>query len=899
MLPDAVEDLIERSAAPPSSRRTIERVVAEQPGAAERLGGDERLAAAVVAVAGASRHLARVVEAGRGALDVLAHLDDRPELREVTAGELLAWKEREYLRIAARDLLDLDALESTVTAISALARDVLTEAAALGGDGRPDSAERLAVIGMGKLGGGELNYASDIDVMFVGEGEPGSLERRARRVMDAARPCFRVDANLRPEGRDGPLVRGLASYEAYWHRWAEPWEFQALLKAKAVAGDAALQDGFDRAAASHLWSRVFSADDLRSMRHLKARTEAELARKGLTDREVKRGRGGIRDIEFAVQLLQLVHGRLDTDLRSPNTLAALGELATAGYVDPDDAAQLADAYRFLRRLEHRLQLYDGTQVYAMPTQALERTRIARTLGFRDTSQASALEQLDAELARHQATVRGIHERLYFRPLLEAFASGDVEMLSRPGAIEARLSAFGFSDGLRTRAAVNELTRGFSRSSRLMQQMLPLLLGWLSDSPDPDLGLLNLRNLVADRQRASVLTPAFRESPETARRLCHLVGTSRLAAEALQRNVDIAERLADPAKLRTAPKGELVEKARLAVGWREELEERQGALKRWKERHFLGIVARDVLHGAPISEVGAGITALAEASLEAALEALEPALPFAVIALGRFAGAELSYASDLDVVFVYDGLSPSDFEEATRLAMSLRRFVDGPTPVERIWDVDLDLRPEGKQGPVARSVEGYATYFHKWALVWERQAMARARPVAGDAAVAARFMALLDDFVWEPRLSNDDMREIRRMKARIERERIPIGQDPAFHLKLGRGSLSDVEWTAQLLQLRWAVPEPSTMRALERLAHQQLLDPAEAAILAEAYRFCEATRNRLYLVRGRPSPALPQDANEMTWLARSLGTTPSELRDRYRRVTRRARTVMEQRFYGRG
>ena len=232
-------------------------------------------------------------------------------------------------------------------------------------------------------------------------------------------------------------------------------------------------------------------------------------------------------------------------------------------------------------------------------------------------------------------------------------------------------------------------------------------------------------------------------------------------------------------------------------------------------------------------------------------------------------------------------------------MSLRRFVDGPTPVERIWDVDLDLRPEGKQGPVARSIEGYATYFDRWALMWERQAMARARPVAGDSDVAARFMALLDDFVWEPRLSNDDVREIRRMKARIERERIPIGQDPAFHLKLGRGSLSDVEWTAQLLQLMWTVPEPSTLRALERLVRQGLLDPADAAVLTEAYRFCEATRNRLYLVRSRPSPSLPEDPNEMMWLARSLGTTPSELREHYRRVTRRARAVMERRFYGRG
>ena len=493
-------------------------------------------------------------------------------------------------------------------------------------------------------------------------------------------------------------------------------------------------------------------------------------------------------------------------------------------------------------------------------------------------------------------MRSIHERLYFRPLLEAFAAGDDELLGRPGAIEARLAAFGFSDGLRTRAAVRELTRGLTRTSRLMQQMLPLLLGWLSESPDPDLGLLNVRNLASDRRRAEELTRSFRESPESARSLCLLVGTTRLAAETLQRDVELVDRLPHAEQLRTLPKVELVDRAWRAIEWRDEVPDRQRALKRWKDRHLLGVIARDVLHGAPVAKVDGDITALAEASLEVALASVAPKVPFAVIALGRFAGGELSYASDLDVVLAYEGTTPADFEEATRTAMGLRRFVDGATPAERIWDLDLDLRPEGKQGPVARSLDGYAKYFHRWALAWERQAMARARPVAGDPEVAARFMALLEDFVWEPGVSADDLRDIRRMKARIERERIPIGDDPAFHLKLGRGSLSDVEWTAQLLQLRWGVRSPSTMGALELLTEQGLLDAGDADVLASAYRYCEATRNRLYLVRSRPGSSLPREATELLWLARSLGTTPSELREQYRRVTRRARKVMERVFY---
>jgi [glutamine synthetase] adenylyltransferase / [glutamine synthetase]-adenylyl-L-tyrosine phosphorylase len=888
-----VDEAIERSASPADSRRVIERLVAAGPDAANVLADDPELVAATVAVTGVSRSLSRVVETDPEALSVLAALDERPPVGGDSVDELVRWKTREELRIAARDLLGLDPLELTTAAIATLARDVLAAAHRLLA---PEGAS-LAVIAMGKLGGNELNYASDIDLMFVGEGDLEVLTRTARRLIEVARSCYRVDAGLRPEGKAGPLVRSLASFEAYWDRWAEPWEFQALLKARAVAGDAELGAEFDEAAGRRLWSRVFSADDLRELRQLKARSERELARRGLTDREVKRGRGGIRDIEFAVQLLQLVHGRLDPDLRSPTTLTALAELGTAGYVDEEDAGQLADAYRFLRSLEHRLQLRDSTQVYAMPVADDERRRIARSLGLRDAAGASALEQLDAALARHQATVRMIHERLYFRPLLEAFASGDEELLSRPGAVEARLSAFGFSDGPRTRAAVRELTRGLTRSSRLMQQILPLLLGWLAESPDPDLGLLNVRNLVSDPRRSAEFTRVFRESPEAARRLCHLVGTTRLTADALQRNPDLVARLPEPARLITRDRTDLVGSATLALDWRDEVEQRQRALRRWKDRHLLGVIARDVLHDSPVTDVGAGVTAIAEASLEAALGAFGSSLPLAVIALGRFGGAELSYASDLDVVFVYEGSAPSDFEEATRLAMDLRRFVAGATPAERIWNVDLDLRPEGKQGPVARSVEGYSAYFHRWAHVWERQAMLRARPVAGDPDVGQRFMALLEEFVWEPGLSVDDVREIRRIKARIERERIPPGEDPAFHLKLGRGSLSDVEWTVQLLQLRWGVRCPATTGALEALVDHGVLAPSDADLLGTAYRFCEETRNRLFLVASGPGDALPpQESALLRWLARSLETTPSELREDYRRVTRRARRVMERLFY---
>ena len=485
-------------------------------------------------------------------------------------------------------------------------------------------------------------------------------------------------------------------------------------------------------------------------------------------------------------------------------------------------------------------------------------------------------------------------------MLEAFAAEDEELLSRPGAIEARLQAFGFSDGMRTRAAVRELTRGLTRSSRLMQQILPLLLGWLAESPDPDLGLLNVRNLCSDPRRSAEFIRAFRESPEAARQLCCLVGTTRLAADVLQRNPELVDRLPDASRLATQERADLVESARLALGWRSELEERQRALQRWKDRHLFGVMARDVLHERHRRRGRRGRhgdrrgRAARPRWRRSSRRCRSPS---------SLSGASVAPSCRTPVTSTWCSSTRG------RRRASTRRRCGWPwacaasspvsTPTERIWNIDLDLRPEGKQGPLARSVDAFATYFHRWAYVWERQAMLRARPVAGDAGVAQRFMDLLEEFVWEPGLSEDDAREIRRTKARVERERMPPGEDPDFHLKLGRGSLSDVEWTVQLAQLRHGVRSPSTMGALDALATEGVLSPGDAEELASAYRLCETIRNRLYLVAADARDALPaQGSTMLLWLARSLDTTPAQLREDYRRATRRARRVVERLFYDR-
>jgi len=886
VLPRQIAEAAERSASPAAVGAALARLVERDPTLGERLGHDGSLRTALVAVLGASRSLTALCETDPAAVEVLAALDHREACGAGSPDDLVRWKRLELLRIAARDLVGMDGLEEVGSGLARMADDVFAAAWRL--TGTPS----IAVVAMGKYGGRELNYASDVDVLFVGSGDVGP-------ALELARRCFRVDADLRPEGRDGVLVRSLDSYRSYWRRWAKTWEFQALLKARAAAGDAGLGTDFAGAASEVLWSRPFGADEVRQVRQMKARAEGEMVRRGLFYRELKRGRGGIRDVEFAVQLLQLVHGHADPSLRSPTTLVALGELASAGYIARDDAGRLAEAYRFLRTVEHRLQLWDEGQVHAVPTGGESLERLARVCGFR----GDAVGGLLRVLRYHQTAARSLHEQIFFRPLLEAFSG--VKALSAgmsDAAIDERLAAFGFAEARRTREALAELTRGLTRRSRLMQQFLPLLLEWLSDSPDPDGGLLGLRTLAAGSHRADTLARMFRDAPDGGRRLCLVLGGSRLVGAGLAHHPDLVADFADPGLPRAVTREDLREMAGRTLAARR-VDERVGALRRFREYHELAVMVRDLLDRSTGEEVARELTVLAEVVLEEALALARAATgvngAVAVIAMGRFGGSDLSYASDLDVMLVHDGHSAEDHEAAEHLAAELRRRVNGPTPAERLWTLDLGLRPEGKHGPLTRSLAGYEQYYARWAHTWERQALLRSRFAAGDAELGARFAAVANQFLGQG-VTELEEREIRRIKARIERERIPATDDPDFHLKLGRGGLSDVEWTVQLLQLRHRVwGQPGTLAALAALAGGGHVTEQDADTLAAAYRYCERARNRLYLTRGAPGDALPARADQLGKLARSLLTTGPELREEYRRVTRRCREVVERLFYDGG
>jgi glutamate-ammonia-ligase adenylyltransferase len=876
---------------PPWLSHHLHTLVDAQPWLLDELATIEDAAKRLVLVVGTSEAFWRMLIRSRRAVEIaIKGGSPSQQISTATPDELVELKQLELLHLAVRDLTGMDRLEDTLAGLTRLGEAVLSRSLQLA------EARSCSVIAMGKLGGRELNYASDIDLLLAHRenGPPGEL----RDLVAIASRCYRIDLALRPEGRAGPLSRTIASYKNYWDRWAEPWEFQALLKARPIAGDEALGRAFADALHERIWSRSWGSEELSLLRSQKVRSETLIEARGINQREVKRGRGGIRDIEFAVQILQLVHGPRDQTIRSSNTLEAVDALAKAGYVAPLDAEALADDYRYLRRLEHRLQLVELQPQYALPSDPVSLERLARSMGYAASAGSSAAEAMERELRERRQRCRSVFERIYFRPLLEAFskplppaAQAPEEHLSEE-VVSQRLRAFGFPDISRTRLALLELTTGLGRASRLMGQLLPVILDWLAGSPNPELGLLGLRRLAERPHVRARLLEAFRESPEIARRLCLLLGASSIFTEVLLRRPEMLTEVGEDASLRIPSREEVFNQAMSAISIRPDPARARRALLGIREEAIFRIAAADLLRVVNLQEVQAGLTNVAEGLLGAAVDFLSPEPEFTVVAMGSFGAEELSYGSDLDLVIVCETDRPS----SDRI-QALLRFLRGSAPTEQLYSVDTQLRPEGRSGEVVRSIAAYRRYFASWAEAWERQAFLRARPVAGNQALAEEFVQAVDEFVWGTPLSEDGVRQIRRLKARVEKERIRPPDDPQFHLKLGRGSLSDVEWTVQLSQLLSRVRNRSTLSALRELESKGVFSPEEATALRESYVFCSQVRNRVYLVEGRPADSLPLAPEVLRPLALSLETTPTQLRETYRRVTRRARSVVESRFYG--
>lgn len=834
------------------------------------------------------------------------------------------------LQIAARDLAGFAPMEVVAGWLTELADAVLGAALAVARAGLPRDATPCAftIIGMGKCGARELNYVSDVDVIFVAEAREGSDEDEALRTATALatgvmRACnqvtaegniWEVDAALRPEGKQGALVRTLASHVGYYERWASTWEFQALLKARPAAGDVALGEAYLDAISPFVWSaadRDGFVDDVQAMRR---RVEAHIPSTA-ADRELKLGPGGLRDVEFSVQLLQLVHGRSDVMLRSPNTMLALESLATWGYVGRDDAASLAEAYRFLRTLEHRLQLYRLRRTHTMPDDESDLRRLARAVGYR----ADPVEQLTKEWKRHAREVRRIHEKLFYRPLLQAVARLDAgEARLTADAAEQRLRALGYADPAGALRHLQALTSGVSRRASIQRTLLPVLLGWFADGPDPDAGLLAFRRVSDELGATHWYLRLLRDESVAAERMAHVLASSRYATELLLRAPDGVQMLADDDELVPRTLQTLVTEALSTAERHDDPAKAVASLRASRRRELFRISVAELTQHAPIDQAGIAISDVATATITGALAVAKRSIAaehplvdrirFAVIGMGRFGGRELGLASDADVMFVYD--APADIDEtaagkaAFALANELRTLLMAPS-ADPPLEIDADLRPEGRQGPLVRSLASYAAYYERWSSPWEAQALLRAAPIAGDADLGAEFIALIDPLRYPvDGLTAEHVMEIRRLKARMEAERLPRGADPALHVKLGRGGLSDVEWVVQLLQIQHAhaIPDlrtPQTLPALHAAAEAGLITVDDAVILRDAWRMATSVRNANILVRDRPSDMVPTDIGELRAIGYALGyplENPGQVLEDYQRLTRRARNVVERVFY---
>jgi glutamate-ammonia-ligase adenylyltransferase len=825
---------------------------------------------------------------------------------------------RELVSIAGRDLDGATSFVESSGELADLAMATLGAALRIASDGDPEaSACRLAVIAMGKTGGRELNYCSDVDVIFVQEGDAQVATRLASTMMricsehTAAGAIWEVDANLRPEGRDGPLVRTLASHVNYYERWATAWEFQALLKARYAAGDAELAADYLAAIRPMVWDASAKPDFVDAARAMRQRVIQNIP-SNQRDRELKLGVGGLRDVEFAVQLLQLVHGRGDESLRSPTTLIALAELTKRGYVGRRDGAALEDAYEFLRTLEHRIQLFRLRRTHLMPDDDESLRRIGRSMGYRH----NPADDLDKEWRAHRRVVRRLHQKLFYRPLLEAVAAIPTEGLRlTPEAARERLEALGFSDPKRALADIQALTSGVSRRASIQRSLLPAVLDWLAESPMPDAGLHAFRRVSESLGDSPWYLRHLRDEGTAAERLAQTLGSSRYVSELLMRSPDSVALLGDDDELVPHDVDRLDLEMQQAVERSTSVRGAARAIRRLRRRELTRISAADTLGRLDIRQVGEALSDISAATLTAALEASigsferdhgDMPTHFAIVLMGRLGGREVGYSSDADVMFVHQPVDGAGEVEAanaaTKVATSLRAMLASPS-ADPPLEVDADLRPDGRNGPLVRSLDAYRTYYAQWSAVWEAQALLRARPAIGDPGLCAAFTELIDPLRWpESGIPDDDVREIRRIKARVDSERLPRGADPATHFKLGRGGLADLEWTVQLLQMQHAhaVPGLRTTRTVDAIgaaAESELITAADAESLIEAWRFVSRIRNAGFLVRGKPVTSLADLAHERAAVASLMGYAESEpLMDDYRRITRHARQVVERLFY---
>ena len=875
---------------------------------------------------------------GEHQVELEAMLKASQSLDELCAG-LRRHKQREYLRIGARDLLPAVSLEETVRELTALAEGSLEAAyrfcraeverdfgaLLVPGTQKPN---RFVILGLGKLGGGELNFSSDIDVIFLYEEDEGESSggRRGKttprefftaigkKIIHAMGQVseegfvFRIDLRLRPMGASGPLVPSAGSAMVYYESWGQCWERAALIKARPVAGDREFGSHFLKEIEPFIYRRYLDYTTVDELRHMKMRIENELLSADGKERNIKLGYGGIREIEFFTQAMQLVNGGYEPRIREPNTLRALAQLVQHGFITQPDREKLSDAYRFLRQVEHKVQMVQEAHAHSIPESEDEEQALARRLGYGADKKQNERQLFWQDHRKHTRTVRNIFDRLFYSAQKDIIQEGASEVgliwhdLDRQEIIVPELERAGFADPRKAYENLLSVRDGevyappSPRRLKVMRSLGPALITEIAKSSAPDQALLNLSKFSHRLGGRTGFLTLLAENPATMRLLITLFADSQFLTDLFLNRPELIDTLirGDLTRIKKS-RNEMLAELQSILTESGDLEAKLNALRRYKTEEFIRIGLHDLGGAIELEAVLKQLSNLAEACLEGALQlTLEelqqkfgPIYPsrFAVLGMGKMGGRELDYNSDLDLVFIYD--APEDAQSRggsqgklgahefyVRLGQKLITYLSAPTEEGIAYKIDMQLRPSGKSGPLVCSLDGYREYHKTSSLLWERQALIKARFVAGDPALGKQIEKVTESFAYGQGLTLEGIGEIHHLRMRMEREL--SGEDETrFNLKKGRGGLVDIEFLIQMLQLAHGFRHPElrrkeTLLALRALHEKKILMKNEYKLLSEGYLFLRTLDHRLRLERDQSLDAFEREPERLERIAHALG-----------------------------
>lgn len=861
---------------------------------------------------------------------------------------LRRFKLREILRIAARDLNGLAPLEEVTAELSALASATLqvayevarrTLAAEHGvplmetphGEREAD----LTIMGMGKLGGRELNFSSDIDIIYfyssdrggtagVPDGHGGArgkislhafFAKLAEMISKAVSQVtadgfvFRVDLGLRPEGKSGDMALSLRSAEIYYESWGQSWERAAMLKARPVAGSIELGEEFLRLIDPFIHRRYLDYNMIEDIMAMKKKIDASLAREREGEYNIKLGRGGIREIEFFIQALQLVYAGKNLLLRKRNSLAALAALRDARIIGEDDFSALSEAYRFLRMVEHRIQVVQERQAHSLPKKGEEMLALARRCGYlRQNGPRRFRETLEAHRQRVSAIYGNLFlsrdERLKVEVQPEIYYFFD--RAADPDLIKDMLAERRFE---RVDAAYENLlllrdgppkAHLTERARRLLEKIAPLFLQEICNSPDPDMALANLERFLCAIGPRSSFYALLAENRQILKLLVSLFGMSQFLSKIFISHPELLDSMvARTSASYFKERHEMAAELASLLCEAADFEERLDALRRYRHEEFLRVGMNDIYGKLGQSEIATQLTWLADVCLAAAHEMAEAELArfgrptcldldgrqreanLAIIGLGKMGGLELQYHSDLDIIYVYDRQGTTDgarqitnHEYFAKLGQKIISILTTQTREGHVYKIDTRLRPSGNAGPLVTSLESFKIYHRDEAQIWERQALTKARVVLGEEILRESIEGIVRHTVYGSGADDGVRKEIHRLRMRMETE---IARESAgsYNIKTGRGGMVDVEFIVQYLQLKHGKDLPEirsagTLAALKAMEAFGILSKPDASALLDGYKFLRRLENRLRIIHDYSMNDLGGPAEYLNKLARRLG-----------------------------